>query len=150
MRTRLRCWVLVCSLALGGVFTAQAELPKLTGSWRVEIRFSGGENRAVGFEARAEGKGTLVPLVPAPNQAGPAETPAAVWSSDDKGVVTISGPVTFPLGNIGLLRGTLVLKGTLQPNGAIGGAANFFPADQAPAKAEPTKTGTFSATRTGE
>ena len=64
----------------------------------------------------------------------------------------ISGPVQFPLGNVGLDRGTLVLKGKLGTDGSITGEARFFPIDQNPSDptAKPSKSGTFKATRAAD
>ncbi len=60
-----------------------------------------------------------------------------------------SGPVQFPLGNVGIDRGILVLKGKLGTAGEITGEAKFFPLGQAPAepKSTPSKRGTFKAIR---
>ncbi len=60
-----------------------------------------------------------------------------------------SGPVEFPLGNVGRDAGTLVLKGKFGTDGAITGEAIFFPVDQDPKdpKARPSKSGSFKAIR---
>ena len=129
-----------------------AEPAKVIGGWKVEIIFGNGETRSVRFDAQASGKGSLVLLIPKPISVGAAEGPAATWSESDNGSITFSGPVQFPLGNVGLLRGTLVLRGHFQPEGSISGEAAFFPAEQGlkDPKAEPSKRGTFKATRVAE
>jgi hypothetical protein len=129
-----------------------AESAKVIGGWKVEIVFGNGETRSVRFDAQASGKGNLVLLIPKPISVGAAEGPAATWGETDNGSITFSGPVQFPLGNVGLLRGMLVLRGHFQSEGLITGDATFFPADQAvkDPKAEPSKRGTFKATRVAE
>jgi hypothetical protein len=61
----------------------------------------------------------------------------------------LSGPVEFPLGNIGRDPGTLVFKGKFGIDGAIKGTAEFFRLDQDPndPKAKPSKSGSFKAVR---
>ena len=78
--------------------------------------------------------------------AGPSE---AKWIQGDEGSVTFSGPVEFPLGNVGRDAGTLVLKGKFGTEGSITGGATFFRLDQDPKdpKARPSKSGSFKAIR---
>jgi hypothetical protein len=60
------------------------------------------------------------------------------------------GPVAFPLGNVGIERGTLVLNGKLtEPGNSFAGTARLFPTDQDPdaPDAKPLKAGQFKATR---
>lgn len=72
---------------------------------------------------------------------------------DGDGSITFAAPVQFPLGNVGIDRGTLILKGKTGANGEIIGEAEFFPLGQEPVepKSTPSKSGTFKAIRgTGE
>lgn len=119
------------------------------GSWKVQIKFSNGETRALRIDARGAGKGSFLPLIPRPLQSEPNEPSNATWTQDDEHSVSFSGPVRFPLGNVGVERGTLVLKGKLGAEGGLAGEAMFFPTGQDPAdpKAAPSKTGSFTATR---
>ncbi len=68
---------------------------------------------------------------------------------DSDGSITFVGPVQFPLGNVGIDRGTLLLKGKLGENGEMTGEAKFFPPDQLPdePKSTPSKIGIFKAIR---
>ncbi len=79
----------------------------------------------------------------------PAEPSAAEWTQSDDHSVMLSGSVQFPLGNVGIDRGTLVLKGKFGTEGSITGEAIFFPLDQDPKdpKAKPSKSGSFKANR---
>ncbi len=140
-------------LALVGIIRptmSHASAPEIIGSWKVEVTFQSGEHRSLRFEARDGGKGSLQLLIPKPLQAGPNEPAAAEWTSDDAHSFTFSGPVQFPLGNVGIQRGRLVLRGKLETDGSMKGEARFFPAAQEPANATgpPSKHGTFTASRT--
>jgi hypothetical protein len=138
---------LIIFTQLFGVGLSLAQSSDFIGSWRVEVTFSNGERRSLRFEARGSGKGSLLPLVPKPNQGGPAEPSVAEWTQSEDQSLMISGPVQFPLGNVGLEWGTLVLKGKFGTEGS--GAAMFFPLDQDPKspQAKPSKSGTFKAVR---
>ena len=78
---------------------------------------------------------------------GPAGPSEATWIQGDEGSLTVSGPVEFPLGNVGRDAGTLVLKGKFGTEGTITGGATFFRLDQDPKdpKASPSKSGRFKA-----
>ncbi len=139
-------------IALAQTFSAglvQAQSSSMIGSWRVEITFAHGENRSLRFEAQDSGKGFYRLLVPRPSVGEPAEPSAAQWSQSGEHSVMISGPVQFPLGNVGIDRGTLVLKGKFGTDGSITGEAAFFPIGQDPSdpKATPSKHGSFKANR---
>lgn len=141
-------FVLILLSLFAGWGLSQAQAPgHITGSWKVEITFHDGGSRSLRFEAGAAGKGSFAPVVPRPNQTESAQPATAEWSEDGKGSVTFTGPVQFPLGNVGLERGTLVLKGRRRSDGSITGAAQFFPADQDPGRTKPSKTGTFRTTK---
>ncbi len=146
MTSRTALVLTIFTQLLGAGFS-QAQPSNIIGSWRVEITFSNGQSRSLRFEGGASGKGSFLPLVP--KQVGPTELSAAEWTQKDKDSVTFSGPVQFPLGNVGLQRGTLVLKGNFGTDGSITGDAEFFRVDEHPAdaKAKPSKSGTFKAIR---
>ena len=133
-----------------GVGVAQTQPQRFIGSWKVEVTFTNGQTRSCRFEARASGQGSMVVLLPAPLQVGSNQPAAGEWSQRDKDSVTFSGPVQFPVGNVGLERGILVLEGKFGAEGTITGEAKFFlnndqerPVDMA----NPSKRGTFKATR---
>jgi hypothetical protein len=128
---------------------AQAQPAKVTGNWNVEITFTNGNIRLLCFEAQDAGKGSFLLLDPSLKVWGPARTSEAKWSQGDDGSVTFSGPVEFPLGNVGRDAGTLILKGKFQADGTITGKATFSPVrqDGEGAETKPSKDGSFKATR---
>lgn len=138
---------LIALFLMAGSGFSQAQPAQIVGRWKVDVSFSGGESRSLRFEAQESGKGSFTPVVPRPNQAGSAEPATAQWSQSENGAVAFSGPVQFPLGNVGFQRGTLVLKGKVGSDGSIAGEAKFFPVDQDPSKAQPSKSGSFRAVR---
>lgn len=124
----------------------------LIGSWEVEITFANGAQHSVKFKASESGKGCFLLVGPKPNLNRSAQPSPAEWSESDGHSVTISGPMQFPLGNVGFERGTLVLKGKLEADGSITGKALFFPSDQylKDPKGRPSKSGTFKAVRVAD
>ena len=129
---------------------AQAEPVNVIGRWQIEITFENGPTRYLQFEARASGKGSLRVIVPPPNRVDSGAASAAEWRLGDDHSVMFRGPVAFPLGNVGIERGTLVLNGKLtEPGNSFAGTARLFPTDQDPdaPDAKPLKAGQFKATR---
>ena len=141
--------ILIVFAHLFGVGLSQVQSSNVIGSWKLEITFSNGESRSLRFEARESGKGSFLLLDPRLKFWGPAKPSEAKWTQDDEGSVVFSGPVEFPLGNVGRDAGTLVVKGKFGTEGSITGEAQFFPLDQDPKdpKAKPSKSGTFKAIR---
>lgn len=139
--------VLIAISHIAGVSLSQAHSSNVIGSWRVEITFSNGQTHFCRFEARPSGQGSLVALVPPQIGAGPNEPATAEWTQRNQDSISFSGPVQFPLGNVALERGTLVLEGTFGTDGSITGAVRFFSADQDPKdpQVKPSKSGTFKA-----
>jgi hypothetical protein len=129
-----------------GAGLSEAQSGNVTGSWTVEIAFQNGENRSFRVEAREAGTGSFLLLDPRLKYWGPAKPSEAKWSQGDDGSVTFSGPVEFPLGNVGRDAGTLVLKGKFRGD-SISGEAMFFRPDQNPTDSKPSKSGSFKATR---
>ena len=148
MTSRTALALTVFAQIIGAGFSL-AEPANVIGSWRVEVTFGNGESRSLRFKAEESGKGSFLLLDPKLNYWGPARPSEAKWTQGDEGSVTFSGPVEFPLGNVGRDAGTLVLKGKLGTSDSISGEAMFFRADQDPneLKAKPAKTGSFKATR---
>jgi hypothetical protein len=142
--------LLLLTTQLFGVAFSWADSRNVVGSWLAKITFGNGELRSFRIEAFESGKSSFLLLDPQSRVWGPAKPSAGKWSEDDKGWVTFSGEVEFPLGNVGRSAGMLVLKGKFAADGAIAGTARFFPADQdaKDGKAKPSKSGTFKATRT--
>jgi hypothetical protein len=133
---------------IGAAFSA-TESPNVVGRWKVEITFAEGESRSLRFEARESGQGSFLLLDPKSNYWGPARPSDAKWTQGGEGSVMFSGPVEFPLGNVGRDAGTLVLKGKFGTGDSISGEAMFFRSDQDPSAPEskPSKSGSFKATR---
>jgi hypothetical protein len=142
--------ILIVFAQIFGVGSFHAQSPNVIGSWKVEITFGNGENRSFRFEAAESGKGSFQLLDPRLKTWGSARPSEAKWTQSHEGSVTFSGPVEFPLGNVGRDAGTLVLTGSLGTGGSITGEAKFFPLGQDPKdpKASPSKSGRFNATRT--
>jgi len=132
-----------------GASLSEAEPAKVTGKWKVEITFDSGNVRQLRFEAQESGKGSFLLLDPRLKVWGPAKPTEAKWSQADDGSVTFSGPVEFPLGNVGRDAGTLMLKGKFEADGLITGRASLLPEGQDPKDPEirTSKEGSFKATR---
>ncbi len=148
MTSRTAIALIVLAQIVGaGVSPAQSS--NVVGSWIVQVTFENGQTHKLRFDARASGKGSFVSLAPKPIQVGPTGHSAAAWSQEDEHSLTMSGPVQFPIGNVGIDRGTLLLKGKFETDGSMTGEAKFFPQDQDPQipKATPSKSGVFKATR---
>jgi hypothetical protein len=139
--------ILIVFAQIFGAGSLQAQSPNVIDSWKVEITFGNGESRSFRFEAGDSGKGSFLLLDPRLKTWGPARPSEAKWTQSHEGTVTFSGPVEFLLGNVGRDAGTLVLTGKLGTEGSIMGEAKFFPRDQDPKDAKPSKSGTFKATR---
>jgi len=128
---------------------AMTQPSDIIGNWKLEVVFSTGQRHTLRLEALAGGKGSIQLLVPKPIQIGSNEPAPATWTRGHDGVITLSGLVQFPLGNVGIERGRLVLQGKLERDGMMGGEAKFFPADQDsgnPAP-QPSKSGSFHGSR---
>ena len=140
---------LIGLLQLLGSDFSRAQSPPLLGHWRVEVSFANGESRSFDFEAGASGKGSLLAIVPRPNQGEPSQSSAAEWTQGKDESVMFSGAVQFPLGNVGIARGTLLCQGKVGSDGSIAGDAKFFPEGENPKnpQTQPSKSGTFKATR---
>jgi hypothetical protein len=141
--------ILILLAQIVGIALCQAQLSNLIGRWEVEITFGNGEERSLRFEAWDGGTGSFLLLDPRSKAWGPAKPSKAKWTPGNDGSVLLSGPVEFPLGNIGRDPGTLVFKGKFGTDGTIKGTAEFFHLDQDPKdpKAKPSKSGSFKAVR---
>jgi hypothetical protein len=121
------------------------------GAWTVEFRFDDGRAHELRFEAKAGGKGTFRLLDPTSSLNSPAEPTMADWQEARPDQVTFSGPIEFPIGNVGREAGTVVFKGTWRVGGEVAGSVRFYREDQDvkdPAT-RPAKTGDFTARRAG-
>src|SRR5438876_6333528 len=118
---------LILMLILQTVVMAHAQSPNLIGRWNVEITFANEDHRSLRFDAQGEGKGTFLLLDPKLNVWGPAKPSEAKWSRGEGNSVTFSGPVEFPIGNVGRDAGTLVFRGKFETESLIAGEVDFSP-----------------------
>jgi hypothetical protein len=135
--------ILMVFAQICGAALSQAQSPNMIGSWKVEITFTNGESRSLRFDARGEGKGSFELLDPKARVWGAATHFEAKWTPGDQNSVTFSGPVEFPIGNVGRDAGTLVFKGKFETESLITGEVEFSPL----VGDGPSKSGTFKATR---
>jgi hypothetical protein len=124
---------------------SHAHSSEMIGRWKVNITFSNGENRSLQFDAQASGRGSLLLLNPLAKAWGPGKPMEAKWTQGEGNSVTFSGLVEFPLGNVGIDRGTLKFNGKFETETLITGEVVFLRVigDQ------PSKQGTFKAARAG-
>jgi len=125
------------------VAMAQAQSSTMLGRWNIEVNFADGNKRSLRFDAQADGKGTFLLVDPMLSRWGPAKPSEAKWTPGDQNSVAFSGPVEFPLGNVGRDAGTLMFKGKFQTPDSISGEVEFAPL----VGERPSKHGTFKATR---
>lgn len=141
METRsLTLWLLaqVCCVAL-----AQAQSPNVTGMWNVEISFAAGGQHSLRFDAQPDGKGVFVLMDPIAKAWGEIKPSDATWTRGEAKSLTFSGPMEFPLGNVGRDAGTLTFKGRFETSDLIAGKVEFSPL----VGQRPSKPGTFKAVR---
>ena len=122
---------------------AEADSPNVTGRWKIEITFANDQHRFLRFNAQNDGKGTLTVTDPQSKVWSGAESSEAKWTAGEGNSVTFSGPVEFPIGNVGRDAGTLTLKGKFDTPDSIAGEVDFSPL----VGDGPSKQGTFKATR---
>jgi len=122
---------------------AQAQSPNLVGRWNIEITFANGMRHSLRFDAQGEGKGAFLVLDPTLKVWGPAAPSPAKWTQGEGNSVTFSGPVEFPIGNVGRDAGTLVCKGKFDAASLITGEVEFSPL----VGERPSNHGTFKAVR---
>jgi len=121
---------------------AQTESPNLIGAWNVAITFADSV-RKLRFEAQDSGKGSFVLQDPAAKAWGSMQPSEAKWTRGNDGAVTFSGPMEFPLGNVGRDAGTLMFKGKFETPDLITGEVEFSTS----VGERPSKHGTFKAKR---
>ena len=144
MRRRL---FLLCLLAqVCSVLLARAQSPNMTGTWNIEVSFSGGGQHSLRFNAQPDGKGTFVLTDPNAKAWGNTKPSEAKWTLGEGKSVTFSGPVEFLLGNVGRDAGTLMCKGKFETADLITGEVDLSPL----VGDGPSKHGTFKATRASQ
>jgi hypothetical protein len=136
-------FVPILILIIQAVAMSETQSPNVMGIWNVEITFANNEHRAVRFEARADGKGSLAVADPRSKVWDGSKSSDAQWNRADQNSITFSGPVEFLLGNVGRDAGTLTCQGKFETPDSITGEADFSPL----AGERPSKLGTFKAIR---
>ena len=134
---------LIVLLIAQTIAVSQAQSPNVIGIWNVEITFGNDEHRSVRFDAKDDGKGTLMPADPKSKVWGGAKSSDANWTRGEGNSVTFSGPVEFMLGNVGVDAGTLTCKGKFETADLITGEVEFSPL----VGDRPSKHGIFKASR---
>jgi hypothetical protein len=141
MRARLLTLCLIAQAYC--VPLAQAQSPNVTGKWNVEVSFGAGRQHSVRFEAQGDGKGTFVLMDPIAKAWGASKPSEATWTRGEGNSLTFSGPMEFPIGNVGRDAGTLTCKGKFETSDLITGEVDFSPL----VGDRPSKLGTFKAVR---
>jgi len=140
-----KTWATLMACAqLCGVALSQTASPDMIGHWNVEITL--GENHVqhqLRLEAQGEGKGSLLLLDPLARHWEGVKPSPAKWTPGEGSAVTFSGPMEFPLGNVGRDAGTLVFRGKFETADLITGEVEFSPL----VGDGPSKHGTFKAVR---
>jgi hypothetical protein len=141
-----RAIILVMAVNAFSFVPAEAEPPNVTGSWKIDVTFANDQHRFLRFDAQSDGKGTLTVMDPQSKVWAGAKSSEAKWTPDEGNSVTFSGPVEFPLGNVGLDAGNLTLKGKFDTPDSITGEVEFSPL----VGDGPSKHGTFKAVRASQ
>lgn len=136
-------WILLLTVIIPTIGLSDAQSPNVTGAWNVEITFANNERRAVRFEARADGKGSLAVADPRSKVWDGSKSSEAQWSRGDRDSITFSGAVEFLIGNVGRDAGTLTCTGKFETPDLITGEADFSPL----VGERPSKLGSFKAIR---
>jgi hypothetical protein len=135
--------LLIFTLIIQSIPVSEAQSPNVVGIWNVGITFANDEHRSVRFEARADGKGSLVAADPRSRVWDGAKASEAQWSGSEENAITFSGAVEFLIGNVGRDAGRLTFKGKFENPDLITGEVEFSPL----AGERPSKHGTFKAVR---
>ena len=141
---RHSCFVISSALVLTLMAKpTQAQSPNITGKWNVEVSFGAGGQHSLRFDAQGGGKGTFVLTDPIAKAWGVDKPSEAKWTRGEASSLTFSGPMEFPIGNVGRDAGTLTFKGKFETPDSIRGEVEFFPL----VGERPPKHGTFKAVR---
>ncbi len=143
---RARLFILCLLVQVCSVPLAKAQSPNMTGTWNVDVSFGAGRQRSLRFDAQPDGKGTFVLTDPSAKAWGNTKPSEAKWSLGEGKSVTFSGPVEFPIGNVGRDAGILMCKGKFETTDLITGEVEFSPL----VGDRPSKHGTFKATRASQ
>jgi hypothetical protein len=139
----VRAIILVVAMSTFSFVLAEADSPKVTGNWAVEITFANDQHRFLSFEAQNDGKGSLTVTDPKSKVWAGAKPSEAKWTPVEGNSVTFSGPAEFLIGNVGRDAGTLTFNGKFETPDLITGEVDFSPL----VGDGPSKHGTFKAVR---
>ena len=141
-----RAIILVMAVNAFSLVLAGADSPTVNGSWKIDVTFANDQHRFLRFDAQGDGKGTLTVTDPQSKVWTGVKPSEAKWTAGDANAITFSGPVEFPIGNVGRDAGTLTLKGKFDTPDSIAGEVDFSPL----VGDGPSKQGTFKAVREKE
>ena len=142
--------ILLFSTPNASPLSALTQAPNAIGRWQVDFTFTDMVSHVLRFDAEDAGKGTYLLVDRRSSLLEPPETSKAEWmQSVIDGKVTISGPIEFPIGNVGRDPGMLVFTGVFDTTDSISGDVAFFRfvQDSKDVEKTPSKTGKFRATR---
>jgi hypothetical protein len=144
LKKQMRPLILTLIFQTCCVALTQAQSSNVIGGWNLEVTFANAARHSLRLDAQGAGKGSIVLLDPRSNAWEAAKPSEAKWTRGDGNSVTFSGPVEFPIGNVGRDAGTLVFKGKFETENLITGEVEFSPL----VGDGPSKSGTFKAIRT--
>ena len=136
-------FILIFGWITQSIAMSEAKSPNVIGIWNVEITFANDEHRLVRFDARADGKGSLVAADPRSRVWDGSKASEAQWNRGEENAIAFSGAVEFLIGNVGRDPGTLTFKGKFEAHDSITGEVEFSPS----VGERPSKHGTFKAVR---
>ena len=136
----------ILSLIAQSIVMSEGQSPNVIGIWNVAITFANDEHRSVRFDARDDGKGSLVAADPRSKVWDGSKSSDAQWSRGEENSITFSGAAEFLIGNVGRDAGMLTFKGKFETPDLIAGEAEFSPL----VGERPSKHGTFKAVRKKE
>jgi len=141
-----RAIILVMAVNIFSFVLAGADSPTVNGSWKIDVTFANDQHRFLRFDAQNDGKGSLTLTDPQSKVWAGSKPSEAKWTAGEGNSITFSGPVDFPIGNVGRDAGTLTLKGKFDTPDSIAGEVDFSPL----VGDGPSKQGTFKAVREKE
>ena len=83
--------VLIFSLITQSITVSEAQSPNVIGTWNVEITFANDEHRSVPFDARADGKGSLVAADPRSRVWDGSKASEAKWNQGEEKLDNVLG-----------------------------------------------------------
>src|SRR5215831_12046391 len=119
MKNTLSVLMLIFAMVAALSIQAAAQAPSAIGQWTIEISFVDGSRHSLRFDAQGSGSGSFLLLDPRSNLIEPAQPTPANWEQVGVNQINFSGPIEFPIGNVGREPGLLVFKGTFDTADSI-------------------------------